>query len=88
MTNVLPVSNLRSQVALPEQRQRIYDLRVGSWLLFIAFLVLCMVIVGGATRLTDSGLSITHWSPIHGAIPPLNAEQWAVEFERYRQIPE
>ena len=88
MTNVLPVSNSRSQVALPEQRQRIYDLRVGSWLLFIAFLVLCMVIVGGATRLTDSGLSITHWSPIHGAIPPLNAEQWAVEFERYRQIPE
>jgi cytochrome c oxidase assembly protein subunit 15 len=88
MTNVLPVSNLRSQMTLPEQRQRSYDLRVGSWLLFIAFLVLCMVIVGGATRLTDSGLSITHWSPIHGAIPPLNAEQWAVEFERYRQIPE
>lgn len=88
MTNVLPVSNLRSQMTLPEQRQRIYDVRVGTWLLFIAFLVLCMVIVGGATRLTDSGLSITHWSPIHGAIPPLNAEQWAVEFERYRQIPE
>jgi cytochrome c oxidase assembly protein subunit 15 len=75
-------------MTLPEQRQRIYDVRVGSWLLFISFLVLCMVIVGGATRLTDSGLSITHWSPIHGAIPPLNAEQWAVEFERYRQIPE
>ncbi|MFY7761316.1 COX15/CtaA family protein [Aquidulcibacter sp.] len=88
MTKVLPVSNLRSQMTLPEQRQRIYDVRVGSWLMFIAFLVLCMVIVGGATRLTDSGLSITHWSPIHGAIPPLNAEQWAVEFERYRQIPE
>ncbi len=88
MTNVLPVSNLRSQMTLPEQRQRIYDVRVGSWLFFISFLVLCMVIVGGATRLTDSGLSITHWSPIHGAIPPLNAEQWAIEFERYRQIPE
>lgn len=88
MTNVLPVSTLRSQIALPEQRQRVYDVRVGSWLLFISFLVLCMVIVGGATRLTDSGLSITHWSPIHGAIPPLNAEQWAIEFERYRQIPE
>jgi cytochrome c oxidase assembly protein subunit 15 len=88
MTNALPVSNLRSQMTLPEQRQRIYDVRVGSWLLFIAFLVLCMVIVGGATRLTDSGLSITHWSPIHGAIPPLNAQQWAQEFELYRQIPE
>ncbi len=88
MTNVLPVSNLRSQMTLPDQRQRTYDLRVGSWLLFISFLVLCMVIVGGATRLTDSGLSITHWSPIHGAIPPLNAEQWAQEFELYRQIPE
>lgn len=88
MTNVLPVSNLPSHMALPEQRQRTYDFRVGIWLIFIAFLVLGMIIVGGATRLTDSGLSITHWSPIHGAIPPLNAEQWAIEFERYRQIPE
>jgi cytochrome c oxidase assembly protein subunit 15 len=88
MTNVLPVSNLPSHIALPEQRQRTYDFRVGIWLTLIAFLVLGMIIVGGATRLTDSGLSITHWSPIHGAIPPLNAEQWTIEFERYRQIPE
>jgi cytochrome c oxidase assembly protein subunit 15 len=88
MTSISSVSNSRSQLTRPEQLQRIYDVRVGSWLLVVAFLVLCMVLVGGATRLTDSGLSITHWSPIHGAIPPLNSEQWASEFDRYRQIPE
>ncbi|WP_284361703.1 COX15/CtaA family protein [Candidatus Phycosocius spiralis] len=54
----------------------------------IVALVLCMIIVGGATRLTDSGLSITHWSPIHGVIPPLNAKEWAAEFELYKKIPE
>ena len=62
--------------------------QVRAWLYFVAFLVFVMVIVGGATRLTDSGLSITEWKPIHGAIPPLNAEEWAEEFDKYRQIPE
>ena len=62
--------------------------QVRVWLYFVAFLVFLMVIVGGATRLTDSGLSITEWKPIHGAIPPLNAEEWAEEFDKYRQIPE
>ena len=47
-----------------------------------------MVIVGGATRLTDSGLSITEWKPILGAIPPLSATDWQVAFEKYQQIPE
>jgi cytochrome c oxidase assembly protein subunit 15 len=47
-----------------------------------------MVIVGGVTRLTESGLSITEWKPITGAIPPLNAADWASEFEKYQQIPE
>lgn len=58
------------------------------WLYFICFLVFCMVIVGGATRLTDSGLSITEWQPIHGIIPPMSAPEWQEEFEKYRQIPE
>jgi cytochrome c oxidase assembly protein subunit 15 len=54
----------------------------------LAGLVALMVIVGGATRLTDSGLSITEWKPITGAIPPLSAGDWQAEFEKYRQIPE
>ena len=51
-------------------------------------LVVVMIAVGGLTRLTDSGLSITEWAPISGAIPPLSAEDWQREFDAYRQIPE
>jgi cytochrome c oxidase assembly protein subunit 15 len=58
------------------------------WLLFVAALVFAMVIVGGATRLTDSGLSITEWKPLLGAIPPLSDAHWLESFEKYRQIPE
>lgn len=58
------------------------------WLYVICLMVFAMVLVGGATRLTDSGLSITEWKPIHGVIPPLSASQWNEEFEKYRQIPE
>ncbi len=61
---------------------------IRGWLYFVAFLVFAMVIVGGATRLTDSGLSITEWLPILGAIPPLSDADWAVAFEKYKQIPE
>jgi heme a synthase len=64
------------------------DLRVGTWLFCVSFLVLCMVIVGGATRLTDSGLSITQWAPIKGMIPPIGAAAWEAEFNLYRAIPE
>ena len=58
------------------------------WLYVVAFLVFCMVIVGGATRLTDSGLSITEWRPLLGAIPPLNEADWSAAFEKYKLIPE
>jgi cytochrome c oxidase assembly protein subunit 15 len=61
---------------------------VAIWLLVTAALVLAMVIVGGATRLTGSGLSITQWKPVTGAIPPLGDLAWAHEFERYKQIPQ
>jgi len=61
---------------------------VAIWLLVVAALVLGMVIVGGATRLTDSGLSITQWKPVTGAIPPMSAADWQAEFARYRQIPQ
>ncbi|MEJ1161291.1 COX15/CtaA family protein [Prosthecomicrobium sp. N25] len=61
---------------------------VRLWLGFVAFLVFAMVIVGGATRLTDSGLSITEWQPILGAIPPLTEADWQAAFEKYKAIPE
>jgi len=61
---------------------------VRAWLWFIAALVVAMVIVGGATRLTGSGLSITEWKPVTGTLPPLSQEAWQVEFEKYRQIPQ
>jgi cytochrome c oxidase assembly protein subunit 15 len=61
---------------------------VRLWLYAMAFLVFCMVIVGGATRLTDSGLSITEWRPLLGAIPPLNEADWQAAFEKYKLIPE
>ncbi len=62
--------------------------RVRAWLFFMAFLIFCMVIVGGATRLTDSGLSITEWQPLLGAIPPLSDADWLLAFEKYKLIPE
>ncbi len=58
------------------------------WLYSVAALVALIVLVGGATRLTDSGLSITEWNPISGVIPPLNAEDWALEFDKYRTTTE
>ena len=61
-------------------------IRLWLWLLFA--LVVAMIAVGGLTRLTDSGLSITEWKPVTGAIPPLSAEDWQAEFDLYRQIPE
>jgi cytochrome c oxidase assembly protein subunit 15 len=61
---------------------------IRCWLVFVAAMVFAMVIVGGATRLTDSGLSITEWKPLLGAIPPLSDAQWLQAFEKYRQIPE
>ncbi|MGC1503655.1 MAG: heme A synthase [Sulfitobacter sp.] len=58
------------------------------WLMVLFALVFVMISVGGMTRLTDSGLSITEWRPFTGAVPPLNAADWASEFEKYQQIDE
>ncbi len=58
------------------------------WLGIVLLAIFALVIVGGATRLTDSGLSITQWKPIHGVVPPLSLEEWNEEFDLYRQIPE
>jgi cytochrome c oxidase assembly protein subunit 15 len=64
------------------------DKAIGIWLLFVAFLVFLMIVVGGATRLTESGLSIVHWKPISGTIPPMSVSEWQVEFNAYKQFPE
>lgn len=61
---------------------------VRLWLWIIAGLVFLMVVVGGATRLTESGLSITEWKPVTGVIPPLTQEQWRAAFEDYKKIPQ
>ena len=61
---------------------------ISTWLMLITLLVVIMIIVGGLTRLTDSGLSITRWDLITGIIPPLNLDQWQISFELYKKIPE
>jgi heme a synthase len=61
---------------------------IANWLFVVAGLVFLMVVVGGITRLTESGLSITEWKPISGAIPPLTDAAWQAAFDAYKQIPQ
>src|SRR5215467_12752 len=58
------------------------------WLAAVAALIFVMVLVGGATRLTESGLSIVEWKPLTGTIPPLSESAWQAEFEKYQTIPQ
>ncbi|MGR3804024.1 heme A synthase [Marinibacterium profundimaris] len=59
---------------------------VRAWLMVLFALVVAMIAVGGLTRLTDSGLSITEWAPVAGAVPPMSVEDWQAEFDKYQQI--
>lgn len=61
---------------------------LANWLYVVAGLVVAIVIVGGITRLTESGLSITEWKPVTGTIPPLTDAQWQIEFAKYQQTTE
>ena len=61
---------------------------VSTWLFVVAGFICLMILIGGATRLTDSGLSITEWKPISGAIPPITQQDWLEEFDLYRQTTE
>ncbi|MEI9965867.1 MAG: COX15/CtaA family protein [Caulobacteraceae bacterium] len=61
---------------------------VALWLFAVAVLVFAMVVLGGATRLTGSGLSITEWKPVTGAVPPLSHQAWLAEFQKYQRIPQ
>ena len=61
---------------------------ISSWLLFMFWIISIMIIVGGLTRLTDSGLSITEWELFAGFLPPLTDHSWKKYFDLYKEIPE
>ncbi len=68
--------------------QSSHDKQVAIWLILVAAVIFFMIMLGGATRLTHSGLSMVDWNPVMGVIPPLNEEEWAETFSRYQQFPE
>src|SRR6201996_6414452 len=73
----------------PIYRSQSPDIRsVRVWLITVAALIAAMVLVGGATRLTESGLSIVEWKPVTGALPPLSGAEWTRAFEAYQRIPQ
>jgi cytochrome c oxidase assembly protein subunit 15 len=81
--------SFKAAISAPTGREEHVPLRpVRQWLLALIVLVFTMVLVGGATRLTESGLSITEWNLVSGTLPPLSEEGWQAEFELYRQIPQ
>jgi heme a synthase len=65
-----------------------YDRQIASWLLFCAAVIFGMILLGGVTRLTDSGLSMVEWKPLMGVIPPMSEQAWQETFDKYRQYPE
>jgi cytochrome c oxidase assembly protein subunit 15 len=79
-----------SGMALSETtiERRADDRAVAIWLFIVAAMIFVMVVIGGITRLTESGLSITEWKPLSGALPPLDESTWQHEFDLYKQIPE
>ena len=83
------MARLREEVAaMSDMSSRARPGLLANWLFIVAALVVVIVTVGGITRLTESGLSITEWKPLLGALPPLNQADWEAEFALYKQIPE
>ena len=80
-------ASLRSTADAPA-RSRARPGVVSAWLFVVAGMIVAMIVVGGLTRLTDAGLSITEWKPVTGAIPPLSDADWMAEFAKYQEIPE
>ena len=76
------------QPGVPQAPFRVQHRAVRAWLILVAALIFVIVLVGGATRLTESGLSIVEWKPLTGAVPPLSAAQWQTEFAKYQTIPQ
>lgn len=77
-------SSFSTQSGLPVLSQP----SVGYWLICSSALVFGIVVVGGVTRLTESGLSITEWRPVSGVLPPLTPSDWDAEFDKYKTTPE
>ena len=88
MTNNMGINDRGTNNTGESNQHLKQPIAIANWLYFVAFLVFIMIIVGGITRLTESGLSITEWKLITGAIPPLSEAAWLSEFEKYKQIPE
>ncbi len=86
MTDSIPMPGSIAPAAKRDRRRDRAMIR--TWLGVVILMIVAMIVVGGATRLTNSGLSITEWKPIHGVVPPLNAAEWQEEFDKYRQIPQ
>ncbi len=82
------VGEKRPEPVAPPKRRAPARRGIALWLMMLFVLVVVMIAVGGLTRLTGSGLSITEWRPVTGALPPMNAEDWQAEFDRYRAIPQ
>ena len=61
---------------------------IGRWLTVWAGMLFVLVLIGGGTRLTESGLSITEWKPVSGVLPPLSEAAWQTEFDKYKRIPQ
>ncbi len=72
----------------PDTLQQRYNLQIAYWLLFCAGVIFAMILLGGVTRLTNSGLSMVEWKPIMGIIPPLSEADWQLLFSKYQQFPE
>jgi Uncharacterized protein required for cytochrome oxidase assembly len=68
--------------------QEKYKISIFIWLITLTLMVLAIIIIGGLTRLTDSGLSMVDWRPILGTIPPLSNNDWIEVFDLYKQTPE
>jgi cytochrome c oxidase assembly protein subunit 15 len=86
MVRAIPASEPFSMQAPATTTNHIRAIRL--WLCAVAALVFAMVLVGGATRLTESGLSITEWKPVMGTLPPLSAAAWQADFDKYKAIPQ
>ncbi len=75
-------------LATPKARLGAHDRSLAYWLLACCALVFAMVVIGGITRLTHSGLSITEWNPVSGALPPLDQAEWQAQFDLYKTTPQ
>ncbi|HJY22018.1 MAG TPA: COX15/CtaA family protein, partial [Hanamia sp.] len=83
-----PNQFILNQINKEKIMKRIEETKVNKnvvrWLYFGVFMLMVQILLGGITRLTESGLSITEWKPITGALPPLNTAQWQLEFDKYK----